>query len=406
MSNGLLAFAAGMGGGYLQAKQRAKDEERIDEERAMRRQKFDAEMDGVNRDKNLRISLADAARPVAVQETPGTTMAPGEMGPSQTPPTLASFKVGDSNYLDRGQADAAAATENSPEAVAGRQANAYRAGGAPEKAITLENAALTQKRSQEQYTQEQHDRARKLQEEGVFSAARALRSGDGSGFINAFNSSGKYQIEGQPVISKEERDIPGIGRVPTYTAKFKMRQPDGTVTEETRNSHDLSMQLLPFEKAMELQRKGTDGDNKFTYQSGLLDAKVKSLELAGQVAEAKALRAAAGGGQVGREERLRYTSLFSDAGRRLAESQKALTTLQSKASFMMNAQDPNSPEYQQLKDLRDSIKTHNEERSMYQGLLAGSQTPGKQPSLSDAAPKTGTPKPKATGNADFSNLWK
>lgn len=106
-------------------------------------------------------------------------------------------------------------------------------------------------------------------------------------------------------------------------------------------------------------------NNSGEYRSGLVEAKQA-------VADAK--KAAGASGQPTREERLRYTSLFSEAGRRIAENQKALSTLQRDPIFMMNAKKPGTEESKQLQELRDAIKSHNEERSLYQGLLAGSQT--------------------------------
>lgn len=323
MSNGLLSFAAGLGNGYLQAKDREYYKAQADEDRAMRKQEFDVNM--------------------------------------------------------------------------------------KEKALSLENAAFTQKRATESYTQEQHDRAKNLKQEGVFNAARAFRQGDAKGLMEAFNAGGDYKLEGEPVVSKEMRQVPGIGEIPTYNAKLRIVGPDGVAKEQTYNSHDVSMNLLPYEKALEFQRKGGDSDNKAMYQQGMLEAKVKQLELTGQLAEAKALKAAAGGGAIEREERLRFTSLFGDAGRRMGETQRALSSLQKDPLFMMNARKPGTPESEQLTSLQDSIKTYGDERSMYQGLLAGSQTPDKaKPSLADARP-TEAAKPTAsaaTAKPSYSNLWK
>jgi hypothetical protein len=400
-NNGLVAFAAGLGGGYLQAKQRNQEQARIDEDRAMRKQEFDARMEELNSGKQQRISLANAAAPLKATEV--TDIDPN----NPSAPRKTSYSLSDGRVLgSKAEADAAAIDYNKPEAQTERIAAAYRTSGAPEKAMTLENAALTQKRTKEQYTQEVAERARKLQEEGVFSALRSFRSGDAGGLAKAFNAGGEYKLDGDPVVTKEDREVPGIGVIPTYTAKVRIKGPDGQVQEKTYNSHDLSMQMLPYEKQLEIQRKGTDSDNKASYQSAMLDAKVKQYELAGQVAEAKALKAAANGGPIGREERLRYTSLFSDAGRRMGESQRALSSLQKDPLFMMNAKKDGTPEQRQLQELQSNIKSFSDERSLYQGLLAGSQTPGKQPSLSDANPKTPAAKPKATGNGDFSALWK
>lgn len=411
MSARNLASAVALAGGFVQGRKRIADEEvarkERDEDRTLQREERQLRLADVRRQNAQDAAVAEAGKPVSVQEVAGTDMAPREMGPSQTAPTLASFKVGDNNFLDRGQADTAAAAENTPEAQTSRIAKAYRSTGAPEKAMTLENAAVSRKRADEQYTQEQKDRASKYQQEGVFKAVQAFRSGDASGLAKAFNAGGEYKLDGEPEITREDREVPGIGKIPTYNAKVRIVGPDGKVQEKSYNSHDLSMSVMPYEKALEFQRKGTDSDNKAQYQSAMIDAKVKQLELAGQIAEAKALKAAGSGGTIGREERLRFTSLFSDAGRRMGEAQRALSSLQKDPLFMMNARKPGTPEASQLNELQDSIKNYGEERTLYQGLLAGSATGGgKQPSLADAQPKPNAAKPKAAGNTDFSNLWK
>ncbi len=405
-----LVTAITLAGGFAQGQKRIKDEELArqerEQDRSMRRQAFDAQMDEVNQAKDLRISLANAASPMKVTEVIDVDPTNPEA------PRKTSFSLADGRAVPtREEADKAAQKWNKPEAQTARIANVYRSKGAVDKAITLENSAVDRKRSDEKYTQEQADRASKLHQEGVFSAVRAFRAGDASGLVKAFNAGGEYKLDGEPIITKEERDVPGIGKIPTYSAKLRIVGPDGQVQEKAYNSHDLSMSLMPFEKALEFQRKGTDSENKAAYQNAMLETKIKQLELAGQVAEAKALRTAQSGGTVGREERLRYTSLFSDAGRRLGEAQRSLGSLQKDPLFMMNARKQGTPEAGQLNDLQESIKSYGEERSLYQGLLAGSTTntgganPAK-PSLADSKSPKVTPKPKATGNGDYSNLWK
>lgn len=79
---------------------------------------------------------------------------------------------------------------------------------------------------------------------------------------------------------------------------------------------------------------------------------------------------------IGREERLRYTSLFQDAGRRQSEAQKSLNTLMKERSYA-NAK-PGTPQYEELQTLRESIKQYGDERRTYQTLLAngGESEPG------------------------------
>lgn len=399
-----LAFAVGMGGGYLNAQRQNKLDADRTEDRDMRKQEFDARMGEVNEKKQTRMGLADAARPAAVNENAATLDASGKpvvyedagvansdyrqartMGLADVKPPSSTFAVNGKSYGTRPEADTAATDYNKPEAMAKRQGDVLRQAGRPGDAMAIEQAQM-------KFSQEQASYVKKLQDEGVFAGVRAFRSGDAAGMTSALNQGGKFKIEGLE-LTKEDREIPGAGTVPTYNAKYRKIAPDGTVTEETRNSHDLSMQLMPYEKALELQRKGSDSDNKFTNQMGLLDIKGNQVALQGQLGAARIEAARAkGGGSVGREERLRYTSLFQDAGRRAGEAQKALTALQKDPDFARAVRrDPNGPQAQELAGLRESLKSHAEERTLYQGLLAGSQSPGSgrapaAPSLADAKP--------------------
>jgi hypothetical protein len=287
MSNGLLAFATGLAGGYTQAKQRAEEQARIDEDRTMRGQLHDAQMDEINQAKDLRISLSNAASPLKVTEVTDVDPSNPE-APRKTSFTLADGRT----VATREEADKAAKEWDAPGAQTARIANVYRSKGAVDKAITLENSAVDRKRADEKYTQEQTDRANKLHQEGVFDAVRAFRAGDASGLVKAFNAGGEYKLDGEPVITKEERDIPGIGKVPTYSAKLRIIGPDGQIQEKAYNSHDLSMTLLPYEKALEFQGKLSKDAADTTYKAGMLGAAQKT-------ADAAMIRAQRAGGDGG-----------------------------------------------------------------------------------------------------------
>jgi hypothetical protein len=73
MGNGLLAFAAGLGSGYLSGQQRQKDQLALEEERAMRKQTFQNQQDEVDRLKRDRASLADAGK-LATVNPEGATL--------------------------------------------------------------------------------------------------------------------------------------------------------------------------------------------------------------------------------------------------------------------------------------------------------------------------------------------
>jgi hypothetical protein len=68
MGNGLLAFAAGLGSGYLKAQQRDYERTRQDVLDAQNKELHDANMDQLNLAKKQRLGLADAAAPAVVNE--------------------------------------------------------------------------------------------------------------------------------------------------------------------------------------------------------------------------------------------------------------------------------------------------------------------------------------------------
>lgn len=374
-ASGALRFAAGFGEGALDQYRRSEADAERKQDRAMRQETHDAQMDEVNQRKSLRVSLADAARPIGVEEGAGGAIRPETMDnrdvglPENADQpngglTLGGYRVKDKAYTGKAEATAAADALNTPDAVAQRQGQAYRQAGQPGAALEIEQ-------KQAGISAAQAKQAKMLKDEGVFDALRAFRAGDAAGLAKAFNGGGQYKLDGDPVVTREDREVPGVGTVPTYSAKLRLLGPEGKVIEKQYNSHDLSMQMMPYEKALELQRKGTDSDNKAL----LLDAKATALE-------AKA-KAGENSGTPSREERLRYTSLFSDAGRRIAETNKTIGSLQRDPVFMINARKEGSPEAQQLAELKSNLQQHTEERSTYQSLLAGSQGSGK-PSLADA----------------------
>lgn len=400
MANRGAQFIAGLGSGYLAMDRNIKQDDERAADRRMRQESHDAMMGEANDKKALRVSLADAARPVEVEEGAGGAIRPETMDNrdvglpenAELPNaglSLGGYRVKDKAFKSKGEATTAADSQNTPDAVAKRQGQAYRLAGQPGAALDIEQ-------KQASITAAQAKQAKLLKEEGVFDALRAFRAGDAGGLAKAFNGSGQHKLEGEPVVTREDREVPGVGTVPTYSAKLRIIGPDGKVMEKQYNSHDLSMQMMPYEKALELQRKGTNDDNKNANQAALIDAKTAALE---------ARTAAAGTKNAGaptREERLRYTSLFTDSGRRIQETNKAMGALQRDPVFMASARKEGSPESQQLAELQNTLKQHTEERSMYQGLLAGSQGGEGTPSLADSRPKApGAPAGRDAGRLDI-----
>lgn len=102
------------------------------------------------------------------------------------------------------------------------------------------------------------------------------------------------------------------------------------------------------------------------------------------------------------ETRKQWTTLFSDAGRRLAETRKALTTLQKSPAYSMA--EPGSSQARELDDLRADMKQHTEDRQKYGELLAGSQIGGRGPKAETrSAPQEVPPEPGVRGSYDLSD---
>jgi hypothetical protein len=154
-------------------------------------------------------------------------------------------------YVDAATAQAAADGYNSPDSRNARIAQVYRANGDHLGAMDLEAKAKQGQAADFTMKVAQHDYAKKLKDEGVFDAAAAMRRGDAAGVKSAFNAGGQYKIDGDVSIEPVEKDIPGIGKKLTYQATFNATGPDGQSKQVSYNSHDLGMQLMPAEKALD-----------------------------------------------------------------------------------------------------------------------------------------------------------
>lgn len=121
---------------------------------------------------------------------------------------------------------------------------------------TLAASTLDHDQKTVKFNQEQEDRAKKIQSEGIPEAVAALRRGDAAGVKEKFNQIGTRKIIGDVTITPEKRTVPNHGEIDTFTATFQVQGPDGKVTQETHNSLDLSMQIMPYEKLLEAMRSG------------------------------------------------------------------------------------------------------------------------------------------------------
>lgn len=384
MASPLLSFVAGAGSGYLGSKRQAMLDGERQADREQKNQLFNAQMDAINREKKLNLSLADAGQPVAVNDGAATLdMGDGpklypdagvansdmrqarSMGMADVKSPTQTFTVGQKSYSDRATADAAAAQQNTPRAVTGRLSDAYSAAGQPLKGIEL-------KRNEAKYAQEQNEFVQRAQQEGYAQTARAMLGGDAQQVFDTYNKQGQSKLKSVPTVERRELELPGFGTVPDYKYSGTVVDSNGVEQPFSTSSHDANMGLMPYKDKLDLLRKGTDSEASATFKGGLIDAKSAALQAQIEVSK---LRSEKDAGGSSKEERLRYTSLFNESGRRMGDAQKALGALRKDILYSMAK--PGSPQHQEMQDMQSNIKQLGEERGMYQSLLAGSQSGGR-----------------------------
>lgn len=358
-------------------------DERARREREEQRQQelHDARMEDYKTRREGQVALANAAAPATVDSGFQVTDTAGSnaftkdadaaaamqdmAGSTGATPTLASAtRVNKEVFTDPERARKAERDYNSVDATAQRQVQALQKRD-PAGAIALANTVSThqkQKRAEQdidfergiygaQDQQSLVDFMTKTMTEqmGTDVKAEIAPSPDGTAWILGVNVGGQRRPIGQ-----FSNDDDGLKKA-KETVFNRMASP-----EAQRN----------------LEKFKTDLEHK----KATAAAATRNADANERRANAAELRAAAldgrsegGSGNLNREERIRYTTLFNDASRRLGEAKKALATLQKSALFMSQARTAGSPQAQQLQELQDSIRHHEEERSLYQGQLAGSQ---------------------------------
>jgi hypothetical protein len=163
----MVSFLTGLGGGYIQATDKRRDQERQDKQDAWMNEQRDRQRSEWSERDKLNTGLRDAAAPRSVMEGTVTEgggnkylnadpaqasamqqmlAAEAEMTGGAAPTQQAGRGVvgmTKGNQITTGPADAAGL--NTPDAVNSRIADVYRQGGQPEKALSMENAVQTGK---------------------------------------------------------------------------------------------------------------------------------------------------------------------------------------------------------------------------------------------------------------------
>lgn len=266
MGRNAIAFFAGLGDGYMKTEEQKRKDARLAAADQREQETHDAQMADVRKKQAGDTAMAAAAAPVQPQiGMPVQSDDEGNAMPELPYNAIATSPGGIQTFPTPDAAQAAATAANNPQAVQGRQIAALQ-GIDPVRAMTVQKSQLDLANAQMDYT-------KKLKDEGVFDALSAFRSGDAQGMKDSFNRSGKFKVVGDIALTPEDRNIPGVGNVTTYNAKMTVQGPDGTPVTKTINSQDMSMQLMPFEKSMDLMSKST----KTAQEGKKTDAEVKEL---------------------------------------------------------------------------------------------------------------------------------
>lgn len=343
-------LAAGVDG-YLKGTQivaardrRESDDAYLQESRGRERAKW-AEQDAIKSD------LKAASAPVGVVEGSNGAVLPetmdardiGQPGESPLAAAAGAFRVGAQTYADSAAANAAAAAANTPEVIAGRQAQVYQKHGMPAEATALEaKQAALQKTALE------------LKKSGVLEGVNALRQGNKDQAIKALKGSGMFNIDGDVTMEPEEMEVPGIGKIKAYNLKFNTKNPDGTTAPMTLNSHVLALGMMPYEKQLEVMRKGSDSSSRAEERLARIDIAAQRADASTLLAEARAARLAGGGGGGGggrgasgdREYRLQLQNMTSNVSKEIRELDAGIKDLRNN-----EIQVPGKPPSTQMQEL-------------------------------------------------------
>ncbi len=339
-------FAQGVQG-WQQGTRFRQSQEEHEQDRAFEQEQRGRQRKAWNEADTLKSDLKQAAMPVqVVPGSDGAVLPPSmdarDIGTPGAPPlAAANFRVGDQTFTDQAAANAAAANMNSPEAIAGRQAAVYQQRGMPAEATALESKQAALQKT-----------ALELKKSGVIDGVNALRQGNKEQAVKALKGSGMFKIDGDVTMAPSEMDIPGIGKIKTYDLSFNQTNPDGTTTPVTLNSHVLAMGMMPYEKQLELQRKGTEGASKAEERLSRIEIAAQRADAASMLAEARAARLGSGGGGGGnseksdREYRLQLQNMQSNVSKEIRELDSNIKDLRS--SEIQVPGKPPSPQMQEL----------------------------------------------------------
>lgn len=141
MFGGMASFASNFTKSYQQARDTEYERERQAKEDAWREEQRGWERDRQSKASKLESDLAAAAAPVSVEQ-PNDVIKDDD---GNDMPAVPAFRVGTKRFATMDEATGIAAAQNTPEAVAARQAQAYQSNGKPMDGISMTNAIMDQR---------------------------------------------------------------------------------------------------------------------------------------------------------------------------------------------------------------------------------------------------------------------
>ena len=404
-----LAFAAGFGSAYIKGKERQQERDRENERQKVDDAWRDEQRSAWRADQEdkraMRTSLADAVRPTtvepairvsgeggsdAVTSDPQAAAVMADMIASERPSlSQAGYRAGGKTFADRASAETAANDYNSQPATLERLGAAV-APFDPAKAVSLQSAASAARNAQQKAEEDRRARAMALEVEGVGQTYKAMLSRSPEAVFEAFNATGQMKFKEPPRIVETRMIKTPYGEIEDDVWEGVVVGADGKEAPIRRSTQQVGMQVFDVKDLLKSQMEGQKMSAEQRNRLELEGVRAGNARILEGLRQQRPTSSRTGGdGDISREERLRYTSLFSDAGRRQSEAQKALNTLMKERSYAYAK--PGSPQAQELDALRESIRSYAEERKTYQSLLAQGASQGAAapaPGLSSARPPT------------------
>lgn len=387
------SIAVGLADGVLKGLQLRRQWAGEDEEREWRNEERESRRSERKRAEGDRIALQNAAAPAAVSK-PQDVMSDDDGNPMPAAPGFEVSLPGQTGkrVATQEEADATAAKHNDPAAMAGRVSLALAQQGKPTEALAFQSKA-------EEFAEKRWKRRIQDALGGGFDGLTSLVNDSEAGVFrgkkvkpvtSADGKSVTFAVVGEDGIEKPTQltfpnDQKGLVQAAyMLDSSVPLESRYKTMVEEDKRAATNAVK----ERELDLRKRQLE-----EVQIPNAETKAQLAQVQAQLAEVRAARAGRSGNDgVSREERLRYTTLFTDAGRRMQDVQKALNTMRQDRSFMKRAAVPGSPESVQVQELQGQLAEHKDERETYRGLLGAQKSDGKGAGLADVDAKPGAAK--------------